>query len=111
MSEFKDWYTPTLEQQNRMAEAAAYTRLGEQRVKSTPPPTGQKFAPGTLVRIADDLGDSMRHFPSGKYAIVLYTYAHAYGGDDVKSYCLDVQGVGEVAWYYEHQLIEIKKEN
>lgn len=77
---------------------------GLERVRSTPCPDGQKYKPGTRVRVADDLGSSMSHFCSGVDATVKYVYAHAYGGSDVKSYCLDVDGVGSVAWYYEHQL-------
>ena len=50
----------------------------------------------------------MSHFESGVNATVRYTYAHAYGGDDVKSYCLDVDGRGEVSWYKEWQLTPLK---
>ena len=73
-------------------------------IKNTPEPKGQKFHVGARVKIADNLGPSMPHFPSGKIATVLYTYAHAYGGDDVKSYCLYINGVGLVSWYFEEQL-------
>ena len=88
----------------REQEAMRYCAQGERRVKETPPPAGQKFLPGTRVRIADDLGRSMGHFPSGKTGTVQYTYAHAFGGTNTHSYSIDVDGVGEVAWYYEHQL-------
>lgn len=50
----------------------------------------------------------MSHFTSGVNATVVHTYAHAYGGRDVKSYCLNVDGEGRVSWYYEHQLTAIK---
>ena len=50
----------------------------------------------------------MSHFTSGVYAKVHHTYAHAYGGSNVDSYCLVIQagrnGWSEVAWYYENQL-------
>lgn len=88
----------------RLAEAKAYSERGHLKVQTTPVPAGQKFQPGTRVKIADDLGTSMAHFPSGVMATGQYTYAHAFGGDDVKSYCLDVDGFGENSWYEEHQL-------
>lgn len=93
--------------EERRAQAQEIYRAGLERVETTPPPKGQKYPPGTRVRIADDLGSSMAHFESGKNATVRYTYAHAYGGDDVKSYCLDIDGRGEVSWYYESQLTPI----
>jgi hypothetical protein len=77
-------------------------------VASTPEPGGQKFPNGSRVRIADDLGDAMGHFQSGVNATIGYTYAHAYGGTDVKSYCLYIDDGGEAAWYYEHQLTAIE---
>ncbi len=49
----------------------------------------------------------MSHFTSDCDATVVHTYAHAYGGDDVKSYCLDVDGHGETSWYDEWQLTVI----
>ena len=49
----------------------------------------------------------MSHFRSGVLATVKYTYAHAYGGDDVTSYCLDIDDYGKVSWYEEHQLTKI----
>jgi hypothetical protein len=67
----------------------------------------QKFAIGSRVRIIKNLGPSMPHFPSGKNATVKYTYAYVYGGNDYKSYCLDVDDIGEVSWYYEQQLKSI----
>jgi hypothetical protein len=89
----------------RHRQAQKFFEAGQQRIKTSPVPKGQKYAPGTRVRIVDDLGPGMSHFPSAKDATVKYTYAHAYGGDDVKSYCIDIDGMGEVSWYYEHQLI------
>lgn len=89
------------------ANANGIYEQGLLRVKNTPEPKGQKFLIGTRVKISDYLGKSMSHFPSGKLATVLYTYAHAYWGNDVKSYCLDVDGIGSVAWYDESQIESI----
>lgn len=71
---------------------------------------GQKFPPGARVRIAESLRTSMKHFPKGVLATVLYTYAHAYGGSDVKSYCLNVDGFGKISWYEEDQLTSVEDE-
>lgn len=93
--------------EERHAQARGSYKAGLEKVATTPPPEGQKYAPGTRVRIADDLGPSMSHFTSGANATVEYTYAHAYGGSNVKSYCLDIDGRGQVSWYHEHQLTPI----
>lgn len=83
----------------RFAQASSIYAQGIERVRTTPPPEKQKYKPGTRVLIAKDLGPSMSHFPGkGMKATVLCTYAHAYGGDDVNSYSLDIDGYGEVAW-------------
>jgi len=71
-----------------------------------PEPAGQKFPCGSRVRIADDLGRGMSHFESGLDATVAHTYAHAFGGDNVTSYCLDLDGHGTCSWYYEHEVID-----
>jgi len=92
----------------RYEEAQSYYQLGLQRVSSMPEPNGQKFPNGSRVKIADDLGASMLHFSGrGKLATVKYVYAHAYGGSDVTSYCLDIDGQGSSSWYKEHQLTAI----
>lgn len=93
--------------ETRAAQAQGVYQAGMKKVAETPEPEGQKFPCGSRVRIADDLGPSMRHFESGVDATVEYVYAHAYGGSDVKSYCLNIDGCGSVAWYYEHQLTAI----
>jgi len=75
------------------------------KVASTPMPDGQKFPIEARVRVSDDLGPDMSHFSGkGKNATVQYTYAHAYGGSDAKSYSLIIDGIGFSAWYKEHQL-------
>jgi len=96
-----------MDYQQRFAEASAYHQASLRRVAETPPPAGQKFAPGERVKIAEDLGRHMSHFPAGKMATVRYTYAHAYGTTDERSltqYCLDIDGTGEISWYDECQL-------
>ena len=70
---------------------------GKINVKNDPEPEGQKFDVGSRVRI----------FTRSANATVLHTYAHAYGGSDAKSYCLDIDGKGSSAWYKESQLTQI----
>lgn len=93
----------------RSVDANLCHQQGLRRTRETPPPADQKFPPGTRVRIADNLGPSMSHFPSGKNATVEYTYAHAYGagGNHARRYSLNIDGVGSVSWYSEHQLTPI----
>ena len=93
-----------LSYKEREAQANAHYLQGLENVKNKPMPKGQKFPPGTRVRIADDLGRSMSHFPKGKLATIKYVYAHAYGGSDIKSYSLDIDGLGFHSWYHEGQL-------
>ena len=89
----------------RSAQASSYHASCMARMATTPVPEGQKFQPGERVRIAQDLGFFKSHFPGkGCMATVKHTYAHAYGRDDVKSYCLDIDGIGEVSWYDESDL-------
>ena len=85
-------------------------RSGLRNVESDPEPRGQKFPIGSRVYIQQDLGPCMSHFTSGCSATVKYTYAHAYGGEDILSYCLDVDGHGEISWYKEHQLTLLEGE-
>ncbi len=92
----------------RAQDAAAYHAASLERMKTQPVPNGQKFPPGSRVHITEDLGSYMAHFISGKDATVMYTYAHVYGGDSVKSYCLDIDGHGENSWYLEQQLTLIE---
>jgi len=77
---------------------------GLNRVKTTPQPKEQKFPIGARVRIADDLGQSMSHFKKGVNSTVEYTYKHAFDSGDAKTYSLNIDGYGSVAWYKEHQL-------
>ena len=69
----------------------------------------QKYSKGDHVKIVKDLGQDMSHFTSGCEAIVMYSYKDEYGGNDNETYCLYIKEEGEVSWYYEHQLILIKK--
>jgi len=93
--------------QDRLNSAKAIYAKGLEKVKSTPEPKLQKFANGSRVKIADDLGGSMSHFRSGVEAEVQYTYAHAYGGDDVKSYSLKFDDGSTSSWYEEWQLTAV----
>jgi hypothetical protein len=96
-----------MDYKEREQRANAIYEAGRERVAVNPAPSGQKFLPGSRVRIADDLGSAMSHYAAGREATVCYTYAHAYGGDDVKSYCLYVDGFGQASWYREDQLTAI----
>ena len=70
----------------------------------------QKFQKGDLVQIAKDLGQNMSHFTSDCRAIVGYSYADKFGGDNTDSYNLNFEGGGSSSWYYESQLTLIKKD-
>lgn len=94
----------------RLQRATIIYDAGLKKVAITPPPEGQKFPIGSFVFINKDLGESMRHFENNRYAMVQYTYAHAYGGAECqsKSYSLLIRynhkEWGSVAWYSEDQL-------
>lgn len=90
----------------RKPDALRFYRQGKARAKRASN-AKQKFAKGTRVHIAKDLGPGMSHFESDLNATVQHSYAQAYGGNDFKSYSLDVDGIGEVAWYDESQLTKI----
>jgi hypothetical protein len=51
------------------------------------------------VRIKNLSGGCMSHFPHSTDAIVMYTYADRYGGNDRDNMCLFVNGHGETSWY------------
>jgi len=68
----------------------------------------QKFKRGSRVRICEKLL-GRGHFPSDLDAIVEYTYAQRYWGDDVDNYSLlvlDNNGcpMGSNSWYFEADL-------
>ena len=69
----------------------------------------QKYKNGDLVRIADDLGPTMRHFRSSADAIILYSYNDKFGCGDTDNYALHIKDSGFHAWYKEHQLTLIEK--
>lgn len=81
------------------AQATAIYQQGLEKVRTTPVPEGQKFPPGAKVRIKRD--EMVRE---GTIATVEYTYAHAYWGDDVKSYSLKFENGSTMAWFDESQL-------
>jgi hypothetical protein len=93
---------------SRLSDAKSYYEQAMLRVKTTQQPADQKYPIGSRVKIDDEMPTWMSHFPKGKIATVLHTYAHAYGGDDVKSYALDIDGMGFSAWYYEAQLTPVE---
>lgn len=71
----------------------------------------QKFKRGDLVRIAKDLGPSMKHFQADALAVVVGSYKDQYGGgkEAEKDYTLQIKGRGRCSWYGEHQLTLVKK--
>ena len=74
----------------------------------------QKFKRGDIVKVADDLGMTMRHFRgAGEEAMVVASYADQYQGgryhkDDNIEYTLKFKKHGEISWYHEHQLTLLK---
>ena len=92
---------------SRFSDAQKLYAAGLKRVAEGGLPLGQKYPPGGRVRIVDNLGPSMSHFPAGRLATVQYTYAQAYGGDDVDSYSLNIDGLGTHAWYRESHLLPV----
>jgi hypothetical protein len=66
-----------------------------------------KFKRGDLVRISDNLGPYMSHFPSGGKAVVEYS-GRKYGCGS-ENYSLYIENKGSVAWYEESQLTLIKR--
>ena len=91
----------------RLGHAQGLYAQGLAKDKNNPEPIGQKFPCGTRVRIAEDLGKTMAHFKSGVEATVEYTYDHAYGGGNVKSYSLMFDDGNTSAWYKEWQLTAV----
>lgn len=81
--------------QERFLQAQGIYQAGLEKVRTTPAPEGQKFPCGSRVLTV------------GCEATVLYTYAHAYWGENVKDYCLDVDGYGVSAWHHESLLTAI----
>ena len=89
--------------EQRLAGAKSVYEAGLEKVRNTPEPEGQKFHIGERVWIGN-MPSYMSHFRNNIWATVQYTYAHAYGGSDTKSYSLNIDGFGSSAWYEENQL-------
>lgn len=71
-----------------------------------------KYKFGELVYVRPWLGESSSHFSNDCPAIVNYTYASKFGGDDHDSYGLIIlsdtgKEVTESSWYDEWQLISL----
>lgn len=67
-----------------------------------------KFRHGDRVKIADDLGPHMSHFPSGCEATVIHLEWKHYGNKPA-DYGLYIKGHGDAAWYHEQQLTLIER--
>ena len=68
-----------------------------------------KFQRGSKVAVCKEMPSYMSHFESGFNAIVEYTYAQKYGGDDINSYSLiqldeNDNPINSISWYEENQL-------
>ena len=74
-------------------------------------PKYQKFPIGTRVRIKGSRPCYKEHFVWGTGATVEYTYAQAYGGgkEEARTYRLNVDGHGSLAWYDERHLEPLKE--
>jgi len=98
-----------IDYETRVADAMGIFTEGRRRLKAMAEPDGQKFHIGQRVHIAKDLGETMIYFNSDVDATVVGVYSHMYGGDDVESYSLNIDGIGESAWYQEWQLTAIEE--
>jgi hypothetical protein len=68
----------------------------------------QKFHKGDWVRVAKDLGPSMKHFIADCEAIVIGSYDDQFGCGNTTDYTLHLNGRGECSWYHEGQLTLIE---
>lgn len=97
-----------MDYEERLKYAQGIYAEGLRKVATEPAPPKQKYPKGSFVYISKASGPAMRHFQSDTIARVEYTYAHAYGGDNVDSYSLLVRYPdgkwSRVAWYREEQL-------
>lgn len=75
---------------------------------------GQKFRRGWRVKVAKEMPPWMAHFESDFEAIVEYSYAQKFWGNDIKNYSLimlkDGKTVGSIAWYPESTLTLISED-
>ena len=67
-----------------------------------------RFQPGDLVRIAKNLGMAARYLHTDAEAIVEYSYAGKYGGNEHNSYSLYIRGIGKSFWYDANHLTLIE---
>jgi hypothetical protein len=67
-----------------------------------------RFHPGDLVRISKNLGAAARYLHTDAEAIVEYSYAGKYGGNEDNSYSLFVKGFGKSNWYNANHLTLIE---
>lgn len=90
------------------AEREAMTKVLYAKPEGPDLPT-QKFKRGSKVHICKNMPKSMFHFENNFDAIVEYTYAQKYGGNNIDSYSVIVlndsgQPINSIAWYHENQL-------
>lgn len=79
--------------------------LGRQKQQEFDPVPLQKFLVNSRVRIRDDISEDHNcYLPSGCLATVRSVHSDMRVGDATPHYFLDVDGIGGVGWYLEHQL-------
>jgi len=67
-----------------------------------------RFHPGDHVRISKNLGAAARYLHTDAEAVVEYSYAGKYGGNEDNSYSLFVRGIGKSNWYDANHLTLIE---
>tara|TARA_R110002020_G_scaffold472646_1_gene701003 strand:- start:176 stop:739 length:564 start_codon:yes stop_codon:yes gene_type:complete len=69
----------------------------------------QKFKRGNLVRIAKELGSTMKHFKNDKDAIIVGSYSDLWGGSGNNKYAIMFEDGNTSSWYEESQLTLLGK--
>ena len=67
-----------------------------------------RFQPGDFVRISKNLGTAARYLHTDAEAVVEYSYAGKYGGNEDNSYALFIRGIGRSSWYDANHLTLIE---
>lgn len=93
-----------IDYEKRLAQAKAYSAWGEENVKNGTFKTKQKYPKGARVQTT--------HTWAGcTTGTIIGTYAQLYGGDNIDSYSLDIDGRGKCSWFPEASLTLIETED